>query len=557
MSYTDNKRGFYRKLCIFLACVLCLLAPAIYLHLVAVNSVNAPCWDDYDSLVEFLNQFRDTSSFAGRLSLILVQHNEHRLAFLRLVGLSVFYLKGDLDFRLLCYIGNAALVLIAYFLFYAFKTGGEFKPFYFSPVLFLLFQPQYHDIILQATALFSNFSVLLFALVTLLLIERRSRISFVFACVFAALAIFSQGNGILIFPMGLVAFLMQRNYRQAGIWLLVSLLVLAVYFKGYGQLPGHPGILEALMDIKGVILSLFCFAGSAAGFSSFYPSLFCGIGMVLYFIFLTIRKYYRSNPTLYFLFFFILLTIGINAVFRSWKGIEFVLLQSRYKFFSIFGVILLYLSLYEIVQRKRLHLFVAITGLIVALAFFTVSSSLYIPKVVESSEGFKRGLLRWYVDGEGLRYPFPEEASRLLNESIEKSIYKFPENIIKEFKKTPYVFRKKDIHRHPVFSIDTVAENDEYAYIDGWAFLSAEALPGEKISVVLESSEQAFAFPTVTIIRPDLVDYFGSSSLKRSGFGVLISKRMIQPGRYEVGVYTESKDDRGLSYSGEYIDVNR
>lgn len=136
MILIDNTRESLRKTGIFLACVLCLVAPAYYLDLITVNAVNAPVWDDYDSLVDFLNDFTETNSMAGRLALVLTQHNEHSLAFLRLAAVSVFFLKGDLDFKWLCYIGNAALVLIAYFLFLAFKTGGEFKVFYFSPALF-------------------------------------------------------------------------------------------------------------------------------------------------------------------------------------------------------------------------------------------------------------------------------------------------------------------------------------------------------------------------------------------------------------------------------------
>ena len=115
MFLGESSRGFLHKSAIFLTCVLCITAPAYYFNLVTENAVNAPVWDDYDTLLQFLNDFLDKESLRDKISLVFIQHIEHRLVFLHLVSISVFTLKGDLDFKLLCYTGNVALVVLAYF----------------------------------------------------------------------------------------------------------------------------------------------------------------------------------------------------------------------------------------------------------------------------------------------------------------------------------------------------------------------------------------------------------------------------------------------------------
>lgn len=552
-----SQKSKFLSLIVLLGCVLCIAAPAYYSYLVIDNAINVPFLDDYDCLIRTFNIFVDTNSIVDRIDLILRQHNEARYGFLRLVAVSVFTIKGHLDFKLLCYIGNAALLFIAFFLFRAFKIEGKFKLLIFSPILFLLFQPQYYDTILMSNTLLTDFYVLLFAVVTLYLIERRTRISFEVSCIFAILTIFTFGNGLLIVPLGLAALLLQRNYWRASIWSIVSVLAIIFYFIGYVQLPEQPSVIEALTNIGRTIHYALCFTGSAAGFSFYYPSLLAGICISLYFIFLTVIKYFKDNPTLYFLFLFVLLSIGINALFRSKLGVEFALGQPRYRFLAISAVILSYLSFCEIVQRKRYFLRVAVTGLVLASGFFTISTIKYTPRVEEYSADLRRGALRWLVDQSGLRYPEPSKASIALDEAIRKFVYKYPEKFFKDFLSTPHVFREDNISKSLKTGWDKVAESEEYVWVDGWAYLPTKIMDKQTRLVVLRSPEHTLAAPTGTIRRPDVAAIFRSRSLKNSGFGALISKKTIQPGKYEIGVYVESYGDRGVTFSGEFVEIKK
>ena len=553
-SCPKKEKPFRRIILVFIL-VLCFVAPVYYSHLVVTNTINVPLWDDFDCQLRFLNYFLESDSFGEKFGHLIVQHNEHRLIFLRLVAVSVFNLMGNLDFRLLCYIGNAALALIAFFLFLSFNSKKTLKILYFCPVLFLLFQPQNFDSLLWPTVQFSYFYSFLFSLITLFFLRKSGWLYFVSASLFGILATFSNGNGLLVFVVGFGLLLVEKRYKSAGLWLLISGMVWSSYFIGYSHLPGNPPIGEALLNVKAWIPYFFTFTGLAPGFSLLYPSLLLGIGIILWFIFLTVRKYYNDNPTVYFLFLSVLLTIALNALVRSWRGIEFLLSQPRYKFISICAVILAYLSMCEIVKRKKNKLALAVTGLVAASLFFALSFHIYSPMVVEISQSMKRGILKWHIDGSGLFYPIQEKANKVLKESIETGVYKYPDHLIEEFTRRPLVFYPTDVGAGLDYSLDTVVENQDAAYIDGWVFLQTEEKNRQITFVLLESPRQILAVRALSIRRPEIAADFPNRDPKDLGFGVMIKKEMIRPGRYRVGVYVKRGERGGIRFSEKYIEI--
>ncbi len=557
--YTENltlrKKDPLRRILLVFICVLCFVAPLIYSHLVVTNTINAPLWDDFDCLLRFLNYYLESDSFGETFGHLIVQHNEHRLIFIRLVAISVYQLMGELDFRLLCYVGNAALALIAFFLFLSFHPKKILKILYFCPVLFLLFQPQNFDTPLWSTALFSYIYSFLFSIIALYFLRNKGWLFFASACLFGILATFSNSNGLLVFLVGFGLLFVEKRYKSAGLWLLISGVVWSSYLIGYNSLPGNPSIGEALLNVKAWIPYFFSFAGLAPGFALFYPSLLLGIGIFLWFIFLTVRKYYSDNPTVYFLFLFVFMTMALNALFRSWKGIEFLFTQPRYRFISLFALILAYLSLCEIIKRKKYKLPLAVTVLVVASLFFALSFHIYSPKVVELSESMKRGLLRWHIDGSGLMYPIQEKANKVLKESIETGIYRYPNRLIEEFTRKPFVFSPTDVGAGLDYILETVVENPDAAYVDGWVSLQTENDNRQITFVLLESPRQVLAIRAHPIRRPEIAAIFPTRDPKDLGFGVIIRKEMLRPGRYKVGVYVKRGELGGIRFSDQYIEI--
>jgi len=49
--------------------------------------------------------------------------------------------------------------------------------------------------------------------------------------------------------------------------------------------------------------------------------------------------------------------------------------------------------------------------------------------------------------------------------------------------------------------------------------------------------------------------YFESAKLNNSGFGVLIKKNLLQPGRYQIGVYAENREGRAIRFTERYVEI--
>ena len=88
----------------------------IYYYYIGIYAVNIPFWDDFSSIYEFTNSYMNSDCFADKLHLIFSQHNEHRIVFNRVLTLIIFYTKGNIDLRILIWIGNLSLLGIAFLL---------------------------------------------------------------------------------------------------------------------------------------------------------------------------------------------------------------------------------------------------------------------------------------------------------------------------------------------------------------------------------------------------------------------------------------------------------
>lgn len=206
-------------------------------------------------------------------------------------------------------------------------------------------------------------------------------------------------------------------------------------------------------------------------------------------------------------------------------------------------------------KEKKTKLALAVTGLVIASLFFALSFHIYSPKVVELSESMKRGLLKWYIDGSGLFYPIQEKASIVLKESIETGVYKYPDHLIENFTRRPFVFSPTDVGAGLDYSLATVVENQDATYIDGWASLQTEDDDSQITFVLLESPSQILAIQALPIRRPDIAATLSTRESKDLGFGVIIRKEMIRPGRYRVGIYVKKGEWGGIGFSEKYIEI--
>lgn len=106
-------------------------------------AVNIPLFDDH-ALRHFLIKYQQAGSPARRLALIFGQHNEHRIAYDRLVVLIQYWFSREINFVSMMRVGNLALPAVAA-VWYAQLRRDGFTGWQWLPLVVLLFSLSIHE----------------------------------------------------------------------------------------------------------------------------------------------------------------------------------------------------------------------------------------------------------------------------------------------------------------------------------------------------------------------------------------------------------------------------
>ncbi|MBF0457965.1 MAG: hypothetical protein HQK99_08735 [Nitrospirae bacterium] len=407
------------------------LAVGFYYLTVIRYGSNIPIADDFDAVLDFLNNFLEVSSIHDKIALIFSQHNEHRIVFTRLIVVAQYYLLNTVNFKVLIMIGNIGLIGILIVIFLSYNKRSLI---WFVPVVFILFEPQYFGAIFFAMGTIQNFYVLLFAFLSLYFLTRDGSLNFITAAVFAVMATFTSGNGILCFIAGALVLLIQKRFRFLAVWLSVMSLNIIIYLYGYVPPADHPNMLRTLLTQPGTAVIYFIVLLGTVVYlpfkmdnaEIFSPALFIPIGMgvllSVVFIYLTIKKYYLKNTAIYSFIVFILLSEVLTAAGRSGFGVANAL-STRYAIMSVLLVIFAYIALIETIDGETIHRYFHLV-LVAAISFNILAFYINYDKIITLHQSVEQGLIYFQKYNRGLVYPNQEKAGRILIRSINKGYYR-------------------------------------------------------------------------------------------------------------------------------------
>jgi hypothetical protein len=161
---------------VLIAAVFVALPPILFYAILFHKAMNVPLEDDYEALLDFLNQMAELRSVSAKASYFLaVQFNEYKLFFGHGLVWLQFALFGRIDIRLLCALGNGFVLLLAILLWKMFLPNREdfaYRMAFFVPVSWLLFQLQYVETLNWAMPSLANLPVLVFSLGAIFWCER-------------------------------------------------------------------------------------------------------------------------------------------------------------------------------------------------------------------------------------------------------------------------------------------------------------------------------------------------------------------------------------------------
>lgn len=422
------------------------------------QAINVPFLDDYEALLDFLNQVTELKSPSAKGSYFLAsQFNEYKLFFGHGVAWLQFALCGRVDIRLLCALGNGFVLLLAVLLWKMFLPNHKdltYRLAFFIPVSWLLFQLQYAETLNWAMPSLQNLPVLFFSLGGIYLLVRPGREAFCGSLACFVLAVASSGNGFLLIPVGVLILVLARRYVRVVCWLAVSAGCVAAYAYRYNVMSSQSRLHQSVLTtvIRPRPLYVIAFIGNAAAFpvQARYPlldvslSLFLGLLLCAFFVVIARRGYVRRDPLISYCILFLLLTAVGVAGLRSDLG----LVQSLGSRYAIYSALFLIFAWFVIVEEFLQHekaplrhnhiLLVAIAG---AVLFSLTMDALGWLALAERNRRTILGMASYEhpvspESGSGPIIPFPNQNARsdeldrrapvILRQSIKLGIYKPP-----------------------------------------------------------------------------------------------------------------------------------
>lgn len=474
-------------------------------------TANVPWWDDFHGIMlPVYNLFGDMSGLEKFKSFFSL-NNEHRVVNDRIFTGILFLIFGKFELKYLAILGFINLILL-FFVYLKICKGNTKNYFHLLPLVFIIFQAQYYEGLQSLMVPFQNFSVILYTYLCFYYLSYKKIHKIIPAGIFATLAFFSHGNGVLALMIGIVILLMQQNYKQAIKWSIFSVCIIALYFWGYSK----PTWTSDMAPQQGIINSIaytFQFLGSyslnitdlSTSISNsnvkLWTSGLFGIAMISIFMFYFTKKYpvnkgffteailkLKHNKTDQFLI-ATLLFFGATAIIIGITRTGFPML-SRYTINSAFALCSLYLFVLFNLKHKTI---LASVSIIISLAclIFSYHNTFDIAHFKKNNT-IADGL-NWKLNGSwASQYSDSAHVGRL--NPLLKDIYKD--------KKYEFPFSNLQI---PVFgkNIDSYKENVTLGIVDGYLVVSESNVENKYkvgsengVYFILKNDSNQFIFPS-------------------------------------------------------------
>ena len=310
-----------------------------------ILSSKYPFGDDYPAILNYLNLHIRSNSVYEKAVLLFSLHAEHQIVFCKLISLVSYFVFKSVDFQYLVYFGNLSIFGITFVLYRSIAIK-ENKMWLFTPIFFIIFNFSFGQSIIWAMASLSNFFVVFFAFISILISRHRGTISLIFLVFLVVLTSFTFGNGILVFLPIILNFYFEKRIKRLFILIVVGFVTLyGYYYFGSIVSSNRPALVINLPFIKDTILFFLVFCGSVL--PNVYLALILGAFIFIFFVYLTITKFYLKNGTLYAMLSFLILSSVVTSISRSSFGLQYAVV-SRYAFYSTLYCALCYLSFMEI-----------------------------------------------------------------------------------------------------------------------------------------------------------------------------------------------------------------
>ena len=510
-------------------------------------SVDVPVHDDYGIFLGLIQSWLKPGSLIERFSLIFAQHNEHRVAFARLVTLVEYYLTGKVNFSVLTTFGTIGWGLVVALICYVLVKQYSLSFVEILPIPYVLFVfTQFNNMFMATTAITFYWSILFSFLMFLSLTEKKIFL----ACLLFPFALFTSGNGVLLFPVGVFYLILQKRWRDLIIFGISCLVFMLLYFIHYQIAQGLT--LAAILHNLG---TLVCFPIAFLG--NIWPSVNISLilGTVVSMVLLYCVIFRRRNQYLFLASLWLLGTAALVALTRSSFGLDEAI-SSRYAQYSLLAVILGYAWCLNTLRENPSKAFSP--NLLTALGFL-LSVTLFILMVYkyESIGYFTKieqdkiaGMSTFARNGDDTRLTIPDQFKETAQEALvaarELGFYDYTRILQVEY---------------PALSVPHADSGGTYlgnvetydgSHINGWAVIPNLESEKSKIYILLQNQIRTLELQPISVKRTDVSYVYNTALYKYSGYEAYLAAFSIPPGSYTIGILVENGEQQMLHWT-QYV----
>ena len=489
-----------------------------------------PYWDDYDSVLNWLYKFSHSASLMGRFTLLLRQHNEHRILFDRLIELLDLHLFGVVNFLYLNLFGFFGL--IGTFLL-IFMIGRRFNVTVYEliPVSLLLFTFSQHDLISFAMASIQMYWNLFFSILAIIIITKSyDLMSIIVGFLVSVLAAFTSAGGLILFPTILLFYVFTKHYRHAIAWLILSSSVFFVYFilLHYHQTAAGLASHKYAANHIGLYATyIFLFLGNMAHTQS--RAIVTSIAAGTAWLYLLIRKRSTVHAPMIITTLLILATAAADGLSRIALGMG-VALSSRYTPYSALLLSALYIETITCMRTNVARSIIFTVGMAFSLLFY---AGWYNAGV--ASMQAKQSLLE-----SELVYPVQSRALVIMRNAIRSKLFT-PVSTIYSMLPQNLPLGQLSLYRPGYFGhIDSVDTNGRILKVSGWAAVRLDKRPATAVILDVDGHYYTtwYARP-----RPNIAKRFNQPSYLYTGYTSTITLPLMTGNRCSVVAITVSRHD--------------
>ena len=258
---------------------LLVLAPIVLFYATSVRySLNTPWFDDIENIPYFLVDWLNADSFSGKWSALFRPNNEHRVVGARLVVLLQQTLAGEINFRVLAFIGNLSVLGIFWLLIRNFRKT-ESRILWLLPAALLVFNLQFYAMTFMTIMALQYQLVIFLSFLSFHFLAKDKALSFWLAVGVAGLDTFSMGNGLMVWPAGVLLLLFQGRWKDLGVWSVLGATAIFFYFYGYDFVQGNDkGFAYILANPLKILVGLGAMVG---GIFDIFPTISFGKRMLI------------------------------------------------------------------------------------------------------------------------------------------------------------------------------------------------------------------------------------------------------------------------------------